>query len=70
MLDEDNFDENDASKVKVGLQDGAWYTGFNGYTFVVTISQILIELWKLFVHCGNICQTIPDVRPGPELSQN
>ena len=43
LLEEANFDENDASKMEVGSQDGAWYTGFNG-TYAVTISQILMKL--------------------------
>ena len=57
MLRWANSVENGASKVRLGSSDGAWYAEQVG-TSLVTISAILMEWGKYFVHRDSICQTL------------
>ena len=57
MLKEAKPYRNHASNMRLGSYDGAWYTEYNGTTFVI-VSQILIEWGQFFVHRDNIWQTL------------
>ena len=57
MIKKAKFGRNYDRKVKLGSCDGTWYTERNGTTFV-TVSQILMEWGKSFVHQDNIWQSV------------
>ena len=56
MLKQANFGKNHASKLKLGLHDGVWYTEYNGANLMI-VSQKMMQWHEFSIHLSNIWQT-------------